>query len=152
MMATSDMSADFAAIAIAQDMFLRLRRNVGWKQDWHLTTVVGVFSATAACGRVLGLSKEQMVNAFGIAGTQSSGALEFAYGVGCALRGMYAGFTSKAAVLSALMAEKGVTGPAGVFRQRRDDSLSRIERYLTRVKAAPPARAYTPRSNRYGRA
>lgn len=104
-----------AAIAIGQDMFLRLRRNVGWKQDWHLTTVVGVFSATAACGRVLGLSKEQMINAFGIAGTQSSGTLEFAYGVGCALRGMYAGFTSKAAVLSALMAEKGVTGPAGIF-------------------------------------
>ena len=104
-----------AAIAIGQDMFLRLRRNVGWKQDWHLTTVVGVFSATAACGRVLGLSREQMVNALGIAGTQSSGTLEFAYGVGCALRGMYAGFTSKAAVLSALMAEKEVTGPAGIF-------------------------------------
>jgi len=104
-----------AAIAVGQDMFLRLRRNVGWKQDWHLTTVVGVFSATAACGRVLGLNRAQMVNAFGIAGTQSSGTLEFAYGVGCALRGMYAGFTSKAAVLSALMAEKGVTGPASMF-------------------------------------
>lgn len=103
------------AIALGQDMFLRLRRNVGWKQDWHLTTVVGVFSATASCGRVLGLTQEQMVNAFGIAGTQSSGTLEFAYGVGCALRGMYAGFTSKAAVLSALMAEKGVTGPEGMF-------------------------------------
>jgi len=104
-----------AAVAIGQDLFLRLRRNVVWKQDWHLTTVLGVFSAAAACGRVLGFSPEQMVNAFGIAGVQSSGTMELAYGVGSDLRGMYAGFSSKGAVLAALMAQKGVTGTKSMF-------------------------------------
>ncbi|WP_416139205.1 MmgE/PrpD family protein [Halomonas sp. HK25] len=103
------------AVAVGQDLFLRLRRNVGWKQDWHLTTVMGVFSATAAGAHVIGLSREQTVNAFGIAGNQASGTMELAYGVGSDLRGMYAGFTSKAAVLSVLMSQKGVTGTKSFF-------------------------------------
>lgn len=107
-----------AAVAAGQDMFLRLRRNVGWKQDWHLTTVIGVFSAAAACGHVLRLNREQLVSTFGIAGMQSSGTMELAYGVGSDLRGMYAGFTSKAAVLAALMAQKGVTGTTSMFEGR----------------------------------
>lgn len=101
-----------AATAIAQDIFLRMRRNVTWRQDWHLTTVVGVFSATAAAARIMGLDAAQVVSAFGIAGTQASGTMELAYGVGSDLRGMYAGFVSKQAVLSALMAEKRINGPS----------------------------------------
>jgi 2-methylcitrate dehydratase PrpD len=103
------------AVALAQDLFLRLRRNVSWRQDWHLSTVVGVYSATAACARILKLNQDQVVSAFGIAGTQASGTMELAYGVGSDLRGMYAGFVSKAAVLSALMAEKGIAGIKSMF-------------------------------------
>lgn len=104
-----------AATAIGQDIFLRLRRNVEWKQDWHLTTILGVFSATAAAARVMGLDHAQVVSALGIAGTQASGTMELAYGTGSDLRGMYAGFISKQAVLSALMARSGVTGPGSIF-------------------------------------
>lgn len=103
------------ATAIGQDLFLRLRRNVGWRQDWHLTTVCGAFSGTAAAARVLGLNKDQVVSAFGIAGVQASGTMEMAYGTGSDLRGMYAGFVSKQATLSAMMAERGVTGPKSSF-------------------------------------
>lgn len=103
------------AVAIGQDIFMRLRRNVEWKQDWHLTTIVGVFSATAAGARILGFSEAQIVSAFGIAGAQASGTMELAYGTGSELRGMYAGFIAKQAVLSVLMAEKGITGPASAF-------------------------------------
>ena len=99
-----------AAVAAGHDMFLRMRRNVESRQDWHLTTVLGVFSATAAASHALGLSREQIVNAFGIAGMQACGTMELAYGVGSDLRGMYAGFTTKGAVLAALMAQKGVSG------------------------------------------
>lgn len=103
------------AVATGQDMFLRLRRNVGWKQDWHLTTVLGVFSATASAGRTLSLSQQQLANAFGIASMQSCGTMELAYGVGSDLRGMYAGFSSKGAVLAALLAEQDMTGITTVF-------------------------------------
>lgn len=104
-----------AATAIGQDIFLRLRRNVEWKQDWHLTTILGVFSATAAAARVMGLDHAQVISALGIAGTQASGTMELAYGTGSDLRGMYAGFISKQAVLSAMMAERGVMGPSSIF-------------------------------------
>lgn len=104
-----------AAIAAAQDMFLRMRRNVESRQDWHLTTVLGVFSAAAAAARVLGLEKDRIVDALGIAGMQACGTLELAYGVGSDLRGMYAGFSTKGAVLAALLAEKGISGTKSMF-------------------------------------
>lgn len=103
------------AVAAGQDMFMRIRRNVESRLDWHITTVVGVFSATAAAARVLGLNAEQTANALGIAGMQSCGTLELAYGVGSDLRGLYAGFSTKGAVLAALLAQKGVTGTRSMF-------------------------------------
>jgi 2-methylcitrate dehydratase PrpD len=103
------------AVAAGQDMFLRLRRNIGWKQDWHLTTVLGVFSATASAGRIMSLNEEQLANAFGIASMQSCGTMELAYGIGSDLRGMYAGFSSKGAVLATLLAEQNIIGIKTVF-------------------------------------
>ena len=103
------------AVATGQDMFLRLRRNVGWRQDWMLSTLLGVFSAAGSGGRIIGLNREQLVNAFGIAGMHSGGTMELAYGVGSDLRGMYSAFSTKGAVLSALMAQKGITGTRSVF-------------------------------------
>lgn len=103
------------AVAAGQDLFLRLRRNVAWKQDWHLSTVIGVLGAAAAGGHVLKLDRERLWNALGIAGVQAFGTLEMAYGVGSDLRGMYAGFISKAGALAALMAEKKVTGVKSIL-------------------------------------
>ena len=104
-----------AAVAAGQDMFMRLRRNVPSRQDWHLTTVLGVFSAAASAARVLRLDRDRTINALGIAGMQSCGTLELAYGVGSDLRGLYAGFTSKGATLAALLAHKGVSGTRSMF-------------------------------------
>ncbi|AHG64100.1 MmgE/PrpD family protein [Advenella mimigardefordensis] len=104
-----------AAVAAGQDMFLRMRRHVPSRLDWHLTTVLGVFSAAASAAHVLGLTKEQTISALGIAGMQSCGTLELAYGVGSDLRGMYAGFSTKGAVLAALMAQKGIRGVQSMF-------------------------------------
>lgn len=104
-----------AAVAAGQDIFARLRCNVGWRKDWNLSSVMGVFAATAAAGRVLGLSREQMKNAFGIASMQSCGVMEVVCGTGSDLRGMYAGFSAKGAVMAALLAEKGTTGVESLF-------------------------------------
>ncbi|MFT3816546.1 MAG: MmgE/PrpD family protein [Rubrivivax sp.] len=104
-----------AAVAAGHDMFLRIRRNVANRQDWHLTTVIGVYSAAASAARVLKLDTEQIVSAIGIAGMQCCGTMELAYGVGSDLRGMYAGFTTKGAVLAALLAQKGVSGVKSMF-------------------------------------
>lgn len=103
------------AVAVGQDMFLRMRRNVESRLDWHITTVLGVYSATATAAHVLGLTEDQTANALGIASMQSCGTLELAYGTGSDLRGLYAGFSTKGAVIAALLAQKGVTGTRSVF-------------------------------------
>ena len=98
------------ALALGQDFFTRMRKSVQWKQDWFITPVIGSFAAAAACGKLLGLNKRQIVDAFGIASCQSAGTMQLAYGTGGDLRGMYSGFAARAGVFSALLAESGVTG------------------------------------------
>jgi len=104
-----------AAVAVAQDIFVRLRCNVGWRKDWNPSSVIGVFSATAAAASVLGLSAEQAHHALGIASMEAAGTMQMITGTGSDLRGMYAGFSAKGAVIAALLAQKGLTGVDGLF-------------------------------------
>ncbi|WP_457253648.1 MmgE/PrpD family protein [Pedococcus sp. P5_B7] len=103
------------AVAVGQDVFARLRRNVGWRKDWNLSTVLGVYAATAAASRILNLTATQVKHALGIASMQSSGVMEVVAGTGSNLRALYAGFSAKGAVLATLMADKGVTGVDQLF-------------------------------------
>lgn len=103
------------AVAAGQDIFARLRRNVGWLKDWNLSTVLAVFAAAAASARVLGLDARGTADAMGIASMQSSGIMEMVAGRGSDLRGMYAGFSAKGAALAALMAERGISGIENLF-------------------------------------
>jgi 2-methylcitrate dehydratase PrpD len=96
------------ALAVGQDLFARLRKNVTWKQDWFMTPVLGTLASAAACGKLLDLSAEQIADAIGIACTQAASTMQTAYGTGGDLRGMYGGFAAKAGVLSAMLAGKGV--------------------------------------------
>lgn len=104
-----------AAVAIGQEIFIRLRCNVGWHMDWNLSTVVGCFSATAAGGSIFKLDATQLANALGIASLQSSGTMEQIFGLGSDLRGMYAGFSSQASVNAVRLAARGMTGIRNLF-------------------------------------
>jgi 2-methylcitrate dehydratase PrpD len=104
-----------AAVAAGQDIFARLRCNIGWKKDWNLSTVLGVYSGAAAAGRVMGLPVAKVTNAIGIASLGSAGIMEMVAGRGSDLRGLYAGFSAKGAVLAAMMSERGVTGIDKMF-------------------------------------
>jgi len=100
------------ALAVGQDLFARLRKNVAWKQDWFMTPVVGTIASAAACARLLGLDAEQCGHAIGIASAQSAMTMQTAYGTGGELRAMYGGFAAKAAVVSAQLAERGIRATA----------------------------------------
>ncbi|CAN7344923.1 MmgE/PrpD family protein [Variovorax sp. LjRoot178] len=104
-----------AAIAAAQDLFVRLRCNVSWRQDWNLSNVLGAITAAGAASHVLGLGREQVTHALGIASMHSAGTMELIFGTGSDLRGIYAAFSAKGAVLAALMAEKGISGIGNLF-------------------------------------
>jgi 2-methylcitrate dehydratase PrpD len=104
-----------AAVAVGQDIFARLRCNVGWKKDWNLSTVLGVLAASASAARILSLPSSEIAHAMGIATMQSSGIMEMVAGRGSDLRGLYAGFSAKGAVLAAMMAQKGISGIDKMF-------------------------------------
>jgi len=103
------------AVAIGQDLFNRFRRYTDWKKDWFFSTVMGVFCATAAAGRILKLSSDQIANALGIASLQSSGTTEMVNATGSDLRAIYAGFPAKGAVMATLLAERGLSGIPTLF-------------------------------------
>ena len=58
------------------EVFNRLSRatnNELRNRGFHTTPTVGVFAATAAAGKLLGLTADELTNAFGLAGAQASG-------------------------------------------------------------------------------
>jgi 2-methylcitrate dehydratase PrpD len=83
----------------------------------HPTSVCGVFGATVAVARLLGLDRPQTVAALGIAGSTSSGLFEF-LADGSSTKPFHAGWAAHAAVMAAGLAALGATGPATVLEGR----------------------------------
>jgi len=101
------------AICLGGDVVIRLgyagkKGQGGFK--WLAGQVYGYFSATAACGRLLKLNADQLVDAFGIVLMQTGGTYEPIVATGGIVRGIWPAYTSHAGVLYALMAQKGIAG------------------------------------------
>ncbi|HTR87628.1 MAG TPA: MmgE/PrpD family protein [Reyranella sp.] len=77
-----------------------------YTKGFHATATVGSFSATAAAGRMLGLSEKQLAVAFGIAATQAAG-LKSNFGTMC--KPLHAGTASEHGLRAARLAQKGFT-------------------------------------------
>ena len=104
-----------AAVAVGQEIFIRLRCNVGWHMDWNLSTVVGCFSATAAgsFNHETGCRENrQRAGHRQHAVQRHDGADIWRWSD---LRGMYAGFTSQASVTAVRLAQRGMTGIRNLF-------------------------------------
>ncbi len=100
------------AVALGIDLMCRMgvaSKITLQESGWVYTSIYGYFGATAAAGKILGLSKEQLVNAFGIAYSQTAGSFQTIADAVLTKR-MQPGFAAKAGVLSALLAERGITG------------------------------------------
>jgi 2-methylcitrate dehydratase PrpD len=72
--------ADFIAAAVAgYEVGIRVGEFLGRShyKIFHTTGTAGTLAAAAAAGRLLGLGPQQMLDAFGSAGTQASGLWEF---------------------------------------------------------------------------
>jgi 2-methylcitrate dehydratase PrpD len=98
---------------------------------WHMTGTAGVFGAAAAIGKLLGLTRQQMVWALGLAATQAAGLREMFGSMG---KAFHPGRSAQNGCVAALLAaegftagEQGIEGPRGfaaVTASRFD--LSRI--------------------------
>src|SRR5436190_659145 len=77
-----------------------------YDRGWHITGTAGVFGAAAASGRVLGLSEQQMVWAFGLAATQPVGLREM---FGSMTKSFHPGRAAQNGLTSALLASRNFT-------------------------------------------
>lgn len=79
---------------------------------WHATGTIGVFGAAAAAGAILGLTPEQMCNAFGVCAGLCSG---IQLNIGSMAKPMAAGMAAKNGLMAAILASRGFTGRADIF-------------------------------------
>jgi len=71
---------------------------------WHVTSVCGGFGAAAAAGRMLGLTEQQLIWAFGIAANQAGGIRE---NYGTMVKSFAPGTAARNGLSAALMAQQG---------------------------------------------
>jgi 2-methylcitrate dehydratase PrpD len=84
---------------------------------WHITSTAGVFGAAAAIGKIIGLTTQQMVWAFGLAATQAAGIREM---FGSMAKSFQPGRAAQNGYTAALLAqadftagERALEGPRG---------------------------------------
>ena len=110
------------AMILGIDVCIRVGLGLGdyhYQRGWHTTATAGTFGATAGVAKLLKLNVNQLVNAFGICGTQASG-LRQVFGTMC--KPFHTAKVSREGVMSAVLAQMGFTsslemieGPLGVF-------------------------------------
>lgn len=83
---------------------------------WHITGTAGTFGAAAAAGRLLGLDRQRMSWALGMAGSQAAGVREQ---FGSMAKSLHVGKAAANGVLGALLASHGFDATEQIFEGRR---------------------------------
>lgn len=101
------------AVALGIDLSCRMSRaspvNMLEGYGWDYSAIYGYFGAAAIGAKIVGLDEDKLLNAMGIAYHQSSGTMcQLAHGYNT--KAMGSGFATSGGVVSALMAERGLTG------------------------------------------
>jgi 2-methylcitrate dehydratase PrpD len=105
------------AVALGLDVSCRIALASTLDRGWHRTAAIGVFGATAAAGKLIGLTPEQMLAAFGIAYSHAAGNRQCILD-GALTKRMQAGQAANAGVFSAVLAHTGFTGAQNIFNGR----------------------------------
>jgi hypothetical protein len=105
------------AVALGLDVSCRIALASTLDRGWHRTAAIGVFGATAAAGKLIGLTPEQMLAAFGIAYSHAAGNRQCILD-GALTKRMQAGQAASAGVFAAVLARTGFTGAQNIFNGR----------------------------------
>ncbi len=97
------------AVVLGVDVICRLAAAITNPLSWIRTATCGSFGAAAAAGKILGLSREELMNSFGIVYSQTAGNAQCLLD-GSLVKRMQPAFASRAGVFSSLLARKGITG------------------------------------------
>jgi 2-methylcitrate dehydratase PrpD len=104
------------AVAVGYEAAFRIGEavNPSHYRFWHPTGTVATFGAAAAAGSILGLTGEQMLHAFGTAGTQAAGLWEFNTD-GAMSKHLHPGKAAMNGVMAADLARAGFTGATRIL-------------------------------------
>ena len=103
------------AFVLGVEVMCRVSRAVApghYRAGWHATATLGRLGGAAACGRLLGLDPEGIDRAVGLAAAQLGGVHE---SFGTMGKPFQVGRAAADGLLSAMLAARGVTGPAGIL-------------------------------------
>lgn len=96
-----------SAYVIGFEVAIQLRRgsdNAQGLTGFHSTAIFGTIGATAVAARLMGLTKQQTLMAFGLAGSMPSGILQ---NFGTHTKPLHAGMTCRSGVMAAALAKRG---------------------------------------------
>ena len=82
-----------------------------YARGFHPTATAGTFGAAAAAGKLFGLSKDQLIAAFGVSGSQAAGSLQFLVN-GAWNKRYQVGAAAMNGVIAATLARDGFVGSA----------------------------------------
>ena len=105
------------AFVVGWEMFVRLGLVAPGsfsKRGYQFTAAGGPLAGALTAGLLLGLDREQMTSALGIAGSQASGVMEFVH-EGATVKALHAGWPAHAGLLAARLAKAGMTGPSRIL-------------------------------------
>ncbi len=115
------------ALAAGYEVMIRVSLGAGPNavkmRGWHLTGVCGTFGAAVAVAKLYRLDFHQLLNAFGLAGSQSAGVWAFNI-EGAMSKHFHPGRAAQSGILSVLLAKKGFTGPSQIL-EAEDGGLCR---------------------------
>jgi 2-methylcitrate dehydratase PrpD len=111
---------DFIAAYVAGwETETRIARGINfyhYEKGWHPTATIGVFGATAACAKLLGLSVEQAARALALAATFSSG---LKANFGTMTKPPHVGQAARNGLYAALLASEGFTASTDAIEHRQ---------------------------------
>ncbi|ARK29925.1 MmgE/PrpD family protein [Halalkalibacter krulwichiae] len=101
------------AVTLGNDLVCRLGLSITknlLEYGWYMPPILGAFGATAAAGKLLHLTEEQMLDAFSLTLCQATCSAEITRNPQTLIRSVRDAFAAKAGVTSALLAKEGVKG------------------------------------------
>jgi 2-methylcitrate dehydratase PrpD len=106
------------AVVLGYETIIRLGQAINYAEHYargfHPSSTCGHFAATVAAGKLLKLNKQQMVNALGISGSQTSGSFRYIV-AGSWTKAFHSGWAAHSGILAAHLAQKGFDAPTDIF-------------------------------------
>jgi len=115
----ADTKSLIAGVVVGYDVMVRIGKAINpssLNRGFHITGITGTFGAAAAVANIIGLSREKIIAALGMAGLQSAGLIRVNHEEeGSMVKPITPATAALSGLLSCILAKKGASGPLQIF-------------------------------------